>query len=325
MSQFILRRLLISVPVLFGITFIAFTALSFAPGDPLLARIDPSVLAQQPPEWIEERRHELGLDQPVVIRYVKWLTGALQGDLGFSMVTHRAIADELLLRLPVTLQLMGAALLIGICIGIPFGVISAVKQYSKLDYALTTFTMVMISTPTFFLGLLAIYVFGVHLRILPTSGIATLGAPPSFLDRLSHMILPAGILGLANAAILMRYTRASMLEVLKKEYITTARAKGLTRAAILIRHALRNALISIITILGLLLPELVTGAIVTEQIFAWPGMGFMAVRAAADRDPPLLMGVVVVVGFGVLLSSLLADISYAIVDPRIRYDGEKTA
>ena len=323
MSRFILHRLLISVPVLLGITFIAFTALSFAPGDPLLARIDPSILAQQSPEWLEERRHELGLDRPVLIRYAKWLAGLAQGDLGFSIVTHRSIADELAFRLPATLQLMGAALLVGLCIGIPFGIISAVKQYSKLDYTLTTFTMVMISTPTFFLGLLAIYVFGVTFRILPTSGVATLGAPPSVLDRLSHLVLPAGILGLANAAYLMRYTRASMLEVLRKEYITTARAKGLKRTAILLRHALRNALISVITVIGVLLPELVAGAIVTEQIFAWPGMGFMAVRAAADRDPSLLMGVVLVVGIGVLLSSLLADISYAIVDPRIRYSRDR--
>ena len=319
MTRFILRRLLISIPVLFGITLIAFTALSLAPGDPLLARIDPSILAQQSPEWIEERRHELGLDQPVAIRYAKWLAGLVRGDLGFSIVTRRSIAEELAIRLSVTLQLMGVALLIGLCVGIPFGIISAVKQYSKLDYTLTTFTIVMISTPTFFLGMLAIYLFGVHLQLLPTSGVATLGAAPSLADRLSHLILPAGILGLANAAILMRYTRASMLEVLQKEYITTARAKGLPKRAIVLRHALRNALISVITIIGLLLPELVVGAIVTEQIFAWPGMGFMAVRAAADRDPSLLMGVVLVVGIGVLASSLLADIAYAVVNPRIRY------
>ena len=319
MARFILRRILISVPVLFGITLIAFTALSLAPGDPLLARIDPSILAQQPPEWLEEQRQELGLDQPVPIRYAKWLMGVIRGDLGFSIVTRRPIADELAIRLPVTLQLMGAALLIAICVGLPFGVISAVRQYSKVDYALTTFTIVMISTPTFFLGMLAIYVFGVHLRLLPTSGVATLGAPPSLVDRLSHLVLPAGILGLANAAQLMRYTRASMLETLRKEYITTAKAKGLTTVVILVRHALRNALISVITVIGLLLPELVAGAIVTEQIFAWPGMGFMAVRAAADRDPSLLMGVVLVVGVGVLLSSLLADIAYLVVNPRVRY------
>ena len=182
MSQFIIRRLLISVPVLLGITFIAFAALSLAPGDPLLARLDPSVLAQQSPEWIEEKRRELGLDQPVPVRYLRWLEGLLRGDLGFSIVTRRSISEELAVRLPVTLQLMGTALLIGLFLGIPFGVISAIKQYSKLDYVLTGFTMTMISTPTFFLGLLAIYVFGVYLRILPTSGMATLGGVPSLAD-----------------------------------------------------------------------------------------------------------------------------------------------
>ena len=324
MLRYLLHRLLIAIPVLFGVTIIAFTALSFAPGDPLTARIDPSILAQQSPEWIAERRHALGLDQPVPIRYAKWLASALQGDLGFSIVTYRPIADELALRLPVTLQLMGAALLVGLLIGIPCGVLSAIKQHGKLDYTLTSLTMVTISTPTFFLGMLAIYVFGVQLRLLPTSGIATLGAPPSFGDRLSHLVLPAGILGLGNAALLMRYTRASMLEVLRKEYITTARAKGLSEATIILRHALRNALIPVITVFGLLLPELVAGAVVTEQIFAWPGMGFMAVRAAANRDPTMLMGVVLVVGIGVLLSNLLADIAYAVADPRIRYGRERS-
>ena len=319
MIRFISRRLLISIPVLLGITLVAFTALSLAPGDPILARIDPSILAQQSPEWIEQQRHELGLDQPVLVRYAKWLMGVVKGDLGFSIVTRRSIADELAFRLPATLQLMGAALLISLLLGIPFGVIAAVKQYSKLDYAMTTFTITMISTPTFFLGMLAIYVFGVLLHLFPTSGAFTLGSPPSFLDRLSHLVLPAGILGLANAAQLMRYTRASMLETLQKEYIIVARAKGLRESTIVLRHALRNALIPVITVIGFLLPELLAGAIVTEQIFAWPGMGFMAVRAAADRDPSLLMGVVLVVGTGVLLANLLADITYAIVNPRIRY------
>ena len=294
------------------------------PATPSRPVLIPAFWLSKSPEWIAERRHALGLDQPVPIRYAKWLAGAVQGDLGFSIVTYRPIADELALRLPVTLQLMGAALLVGLLIGIPCGVLSAIKQHGKLDYTLTSLTMVTISTPTFFLGMLAIYVFGVQLRLLPTSGIGTLGAPPSFGDRLSHLVLPAGILGLGNAALLMRYTRASMLEVLRKEYITTARAKGLSEATIVLRHALRNALIPVITVFGLLLPELVAGAVVTEQIFAWPGMGFMAVRAAANRDPTMLMGVVLVVGIGVLLSNLLADIAYAVADPRIRYGRERS-
>ena len=317
MSQFIIRRLLISVPVLLGITFIAFAALSLAPGDPLLARLDPSVLAQQSPEWIEEKRRELGLDQPVPVRYLRWLEGLLRGDLGFSIVTRRSISEELAVRLPVTLQLMGTALLIGLFLGIPFGVISAIKQYSKLDYVLTGFTMTMISTPTFFLGLLAIYVFGVYLRVLPTSGMATLGGVPSLADSLSHLVLPAGILGLANAAQLMRYTRASMLEVLRREYVVTARAKGLADPAVFLRHALRNALVPIISILGLLLPELVVGAIVTEQIFAWPGMGRLMVNAILSRDFPVVQGTAIIYLISFITVNFLVDVAYTIIDEKI--------
>lgn len=319
MGRYIVRRLLIAVPVLLGITIIAFVALSLAPGDPITARIDPSLLAQMAPEQLEAQRRELGLDQPMPIRYAKWLAGLARGELGYSFVTRRAIAEDLALRLPATLQLMGAALIIGLLVGLPFGVLSAVKQYSKLDYGLTAFTMTMISTPTFFAGLAGIYIFGVYLRVLPTADIATFGEPFSIGDRLRHLVLPASILGLANAAPIMRYTRASMLEVLRREYMTTARAKGLRNSTVLLRHGLRNALLPVITVLGLLLPELVAGAVVTEQIFAWPGMGAMAVRAAADRDPASLMGVVLVVGIGVLVSNLIADVAYAVADPRIRY------
>lgn len=314
-----MRRLLIGVPVLLGITAIAFAALSLAPGDPITSRIDPGLLAQMDPAQIEAQRRELGLDQPGPIRYVRWLAGVSHGELGYSVVTRRAIADELALRLPATLQLMGAALIIGLLVGLPFGVISAVSQYSRLDYALTAFGMTMISAPTFFVGLAGIYIFGVYLRVLPTADISTFGEPFSLGDRLRHLVLPSSILGLANAAPLMRYTRASVLEVLRREYMTTAKAKGLFPWLILVRHALRNALLPIITVVGLLLPELVAGAVVTEQIFAWPGMGTLAVRAASDRDPASLMGVVLVVGIGVLVSNLLADIAYAVADPRIRY------
>ncbi len=314
-----MRRLLIGVPVLLGITAIAFAALSLAPGDPITSRIDPGLLAQMDPAQIEAQRRELGLDQPGPIRYVRWLAGVTHGELGYSVVTRRAIADELALRLPATLQLMGAALIIGLLVGLPFGVIAAVTQYSRLDYVLTAFGMTMISAPTFFIGLAGIYIFGVYLRVLPTADIATFGEPFSLGDRLRHLLLPSSILGLANAAPLMRYTRASVLEVLRREYMTTAKAKGLFPWLILVRHGLRNALLPIITVVGLLLPELVAGAVVTEQIFAWPGMGTLAVRAASDRDPASLMGVVLVVGIGVLVSNLLADIAYAVADPRIRY------
>jgi peptide/nickel transport system permease protein len=321
-GTYILRRILIAFPVLIGVTIVSFVALSLAPGDPLTARLDPGQLAelQRDPEKLEARRHELGLDQPVPVRYVLWLGGAVQGDFGYSIQSHRPIADEIGKRIPPTLALMGTAIALAILLGVPFGVISALRQYSGLDYVLTTFTMLMTSTPSFVLGLGGIYLFAVWLRLLPSGGIQTLGRDPAGSDFVWHLILPAAVLGLASAAPLMRYTRAAMLDVLNRDYVVTARAKGLANRTVIARHAFRNSLIPIITVVGLLLPELVAGAVITEQIFAWPGMGQLAVRAAKDRDPALMMGVVLVVGIAVLATNLLVDLIYARVDPRIRFD-----
>lgn len=321
MGSFVLRRILIAIPVLLGVTIVAFTALSLAPGDPLTARLDPSQLAelQRNPERLAERRHALGLDQPIPVRYVVWLGGALSGDFGYSIQSHRSIAHEIPQRIPPTLALMGTAIAIAILLGVPLGILSSLRQYTGLDYVLTAATMAMTSTPSFVLGLGGIYLFAVWLDLLPSGGIQTLGAPPSAGDFLWHLILPASVLGLASAAPLMRYTRASMLEVLNSDYVVTARAKGLMARTVIVRHAFRNSLIPIITVIGLLLPELVAGAVITEQIFAWPGMGQLAVRAAKDRDPALMMGVVLVVGTAVLVTNILVDVLYARVDPRIRF------
>jgi peptide/nickel transport system permease protein len=320
MTAFIVRRVLVALPVLLGITIIGFVALSLAPGDPLTARLDPSLLSRLSPEDLAARRHALGLDQPIPIQYLSWLTSALHGDLGYSTATGRSIVEEVLPRIGPTIWLMGTALLITLLVGIPLGVLTAVRQYSALDYGLTTTALVTAALPTFVLGLAGIYVFGVYLPVLPTSGLATLGAPFSIPDRIAHVLLPAMILGLANAAPLFRYTRSAMLEVLGREYMTTARSKGLLPRLVLLRHGLQNALIPVITIVGLLLPEMVAGAVVTEQIFAWPGMGSLAVRAAKDRDPALMMGVILVVATGVLISNLLTDIAYAVVDPRVKLE-----
>jgi peptide/nickel transport system permease protein len=317
---YILRRILIAFPVLLGVTVISFVALSLAPGDPLMARLDPAQLAelQRNPERLAERRAALGLDQPIPIRYIVWLGGAIQGDLGYSIQSHRPIGEEIVKRVPPTIALMGTAIIIAILVGVPFGIISALRQYSKLDYTLTTTTVLMTSTPTFVLGLGAIYLFAVWLDLFPSGGIQTLGQPFTIPDFVHHMALPALVLGLASAAPLMRYTRSAMLEVLNSEYIVTARAKGLVSRIVVLRHAFRNSLIPIITVIGLLLPELVAGAVITEQIFAWPGMGQLAVRAAKDRDAALMMGVVLVIGTAVLVTNILVDVLYARVDPRIR-------
>jgi peptide/nickel transport system permease protein len=268
---------------------------------------------------IARARAEAGLDQPLPIRYVKWLGSTLQGDFGFSIVSGRSIASEVGPRIGPSLLLMFAAVLIALVVGIPFGVISAINQYGKLDYSLSAFTILLISTPTFVLALLFLYLFGVTLRVLPVGDMVTFGKENDIADRLAHLTLPALILGLANAAPLVRYTRASMLEVMGSEYITTARSKGLAARTVLIRHGLRNALIPIITLLAILLPELVAGAVITETVFNWPGLGQLSVRAAADRDPALMMGVVLIVGVAVLVSSIIGDLAYSIADPRIRF------
>ena len=336
MGAYVLRRILIAIPVLIGITLVAFVALSLAPGDPLLARLEPSQLQElvNHPEVLAQRRHELGLDQPlfpglldgalVPGRYLTWLGGALTGDFGYSIKSHRPVISEIVTRLPPTLALMGAATLLAVSLGLTLGILAAVRQYSRVDYLLTTLTVAMASTPTFVLGLIGIYVFAVWIHILPTNGIQTFGRPNTIFDFLWHLVLPALVLGLASAAPLLRYTRASMLDTLNSEYITTARAKGLAPRLVTFRHAFRNSLIPIITIVGLLLPELVAGAVITEQIFSWPGMGQLAVRAATDRDTALMMGVVLVVSFAVLATNIFVDLLYAVVDPRIRFGRSST-
>jgi peptide/nickel transport system permease protein len=318
MASYIVRRILLAIPVVFVLTLVSFLALRLAPGDPITARISPFLLAQMDPATIANRRHELGLDQPILVQYLRWLQDVLQGDLGYSVITGAPTVKEIGPRIGPTVLLMGTAMFVAVVVGVPLGVISAVRQYSLVDYGANAFSLLMIVVPSFVLGLACIYVFGVFIPILPTRGMVTLGVPFNVVDLIRHLILPAAILGFGYAAPLVRYTRASMLEVLNSEYVTTATAKGLVRRHVLVRHTFRNALLPVITILGLYLPELVAGAVVIEQIFSWPGMGSLAVRAANDRDPAILMGVLLLVSITVLVSSLVVDIAYAAADPRVR-------
>ena len=325
MGAYIIRRILISIPVLFGITLIGFVALKLAPGDPLLSSVNPETLANllSHPELLENERHRLGFDQPIFPnQYLNWLGGVLQGDFGYSVTSHRSIADEIGSRIPQTLLLMGVALTMAVCIGIPIGVITAVRQYSKLDYFLNSAAIFLASTPVFVLGLVAIYVFAVNLHVLPTGQAHTVGRTDP-VDTVYHLILPATVLAIINAAPLVRYTRASMLEVLNTEYVTTARSKGLSHRLVIMRHAFRNGLIPIITIVALLIPEAVAGAVITEQVFAWNGMGQLAVKAANARDPSLMMGIILITGVAVLMANILADVAYAVADPRVAYDRAK--
>ena len=319
MQRYIIRRLLISIPVLLGVTVFSFVFVHLAPGDPVEALIDPVMRADLGPEWVAQRKAGLGLNRPLPVRYAVWLGQLAQGNMGFSLVSRQPVGAQIGERIGPTLLLMGTSLLVAVALGVPLGILSAVRQYSLLDYLATIAGFVAISTPSFFLGLGLIYLLAVNLRLLPTSGMYTLGAEPSLGDLLAHLVLPVTVLGLGQTPQILRYTRSSMLEVLRQEYVTTARAKGLAERIVLLRHTLRNALIPLITVVGLSLPNLLGGAVITEQIFQWPGMGWLAVRAVNGRDYPLLMGVILVTATLVLLSNLLADILYARADPRIRY------
>lgn len=319
MLKYILRRLLISIPVLIGITIIVFALINLAPGDPVTGMIDPT-LGDFSPELIERERARLGLDQPLPVQYLLWLGRVLQGDLGYSLINRKPVAQLIAQRIVPTLQLTFAALVVSIVLGVGIGILSALKPYSLLDYVVTFFSFAAVSVPGFFLSLGLIYIFALQLRWLPTSGMFSLGKEPSFLDSLRYMIMPVTVLGIGSAAPLVRYARSSMLEVLHQEYTNTARAKGARERRVVLLHALPNALIPLITVIGLRLPLLFAGSVIVEQIFHWEGMGTLNIWAVMNQDYTLLMGLNMISAILVLFANLLADIAYAIVDPRIRYE-----
>ena len=317
MIKYVIRRLLISFPILIGITMITFLIYNLAPGDPTMAFVDPA--SPLPPESIQQIRESMGLDKPIPVRYALWLKELAKGNMGFSFASRRPVTTVIMERLPATLQLTIASLLIAIITGIPLGVYSALHQYSKLDYALTLSAFFMISVPAFFFALGAIWIFSMRLDIFPVQGTQSVGATNLFLDRIRHLVLPATVLGLERIAGYLRYTRSSVLEVLSQDYMTTARAKGLTERTVLWGHGFRNALITLITIITLGLPGLFGGAFIIEWIFNWPGIGQLGINSINARDYPVLMGTALIGSFLVLISNLLADVLYAAVDPRIRY------
>lgn len=319
MQQYIARRLLILLPVLIGVTIFSYIFINLAPGDPVLAFIDPATAGELGPEWVAMRRAQLGLDKPLPVRYALWLREVATGNLGYSLINGTPVKTMIGQRLGPTVLLMGSALLVAIALGVPLGVVSAIRQYSWLDYALTVFGFVTISTPSFFLGLALIYLLAIRLRLLPTSGMYTLGVPLTLGDLAAHLLLPVTVLGLAQVPQLMRYARSSMLEVTRQDYVTTARAKGLSERRVLLGHAFRNALLPLVTVIGVSLPNLFGGAVITEQIFNWPGMGRLAIQSVNGRDYPLLMGIILVTAILVLVSNLLTDLLYALIDPRIKY------
>ena len=327
MIGFLIRRILQSIPVLIAITMITFGLIHSIPGGPT-ARLELD--ADIKPEDIARIKANMGLDQPVWKQYLIWMgvmptsqgeyNGLIQGDLGVSYLDQTPVARNILERVPNTLLLSITSLVISLALAIPIGVWSAVKQHSMFDNVSTVLSTAGISIPSFWFGLIAILLFSVKLRWLPSGSMYTLGQEKTTADMLKHLLMPAAILSILNIAGWSRYTRASMLEVIRQDYVRTARAKGLVERLIILRHALRNALIPIATLLGLSLPGLVSGALITETIFAWPGMGRLTFDAARNRDYPIIMGTLLVSTVLVIGGNLLADIAYTFLDPRITVD-----
>lgn len=315
MTQYVVRRLLLTLPMLLGISIIAFTFMNVAPGDPVSAMIDP----QQGTGFDSAAlREKLGLNQPLPVRYVNWLGEVVRGNFGYSYNTGQPVLRRIGERIPATVELMGVALVVSTVVGCALGIGSALRRYSFWDYGLTILTMFWISVPAYFFALIGLYVFSLKLQILPTFGIATPGSDNTF-DHALHLILPAGVLSLEALAATARYTRSAMLEVLQQDYMTTARAKGLPARLVTLRHAFRNALLPVITVVALRVPVLLGGAVVIESMFQWPGMGTLAILSIQQRDYPVLMGLTLMTASLVLASNLVADVLYAYVDPRIRY------
>jgi peptide/nickel transport system permease protein len=317
MERYILRRLLLSIPYLIGISIVAFFVLNLAPGDPMAVYTAGGSI---PMEEIRRMEQILGLDQPVHIQYFKWSAAMLKGDMGYSLFAGRPVTNIITERIPATLQLMGLAYSIAILTGVFSGIISALKRYSIIDYFVTTGAMIGLSIPTFWFGMMVILFFSATLGWLPSGGIGTLGEEFSIHDRILHLIGPASVLGLWMAATWSRYTRSSVLEVIGQDYIRTAHAKGLLPRIVLFRHALRNALIPLVTLFGLELRLVFGGTLVTEIVFGWPGIGRLYVDSLTRFDYPVVMGLLLMTSFIVLMGNLIADILYSVVDPRIRYD-----
>ena len=321
MIRFIFQRIILMVPVLFGITILNFGIIQLAPGDPADIFLSSSATLAD----IELKREQLGLNAPLWQQYINWLGYLFHGDFGFSFSSYEPVSKLVFGRIEPTLVLMGSALSMAYLIAIPIGIISSVRQYSKLDYTVTFISFLGISIPPFFLGLALIYLFSLKIPLFPSGGIHTLGVADSITDTLFHLVLPATILAAGFAGKMVRYVRASMLEILEQDYLRTARAKGLTEFVVITKHALRNALIPIITVIGLDAPLLIGGAVVTEQIFQWPGVGQLTIQAISSRDYPILMAVNFISAATVLGVNLIVDILYALANPRIQYgnDGAK--
>ncbi len=325
MLAYISRRIAQSLVLVLIVLTVTFFLLKLAPGDPMDRYYHPDIA----PGTVELMRERLGLDKPVHEQYLKWVGSFIRGDFGVSLAYDVPVSALLAEAIPNTLRLTAAALLLHVFVGVALGIASAARRYSLFDRINTVAALFVYSIPSFWLALMLILLFSLKLGILPSSHMESIGAADAggfalLVDRLKHLILPTFVLGIASAASTARYMRGSMLDVLKEDYIRTARAKGLTEGAVLIKHAFKNAALPIVTIVGLSLPFLLGGAVVTEKIFSWPGMGRLTVDAIYARDYPVVLAVNFVVACMVIAGNLLADVGYALLDPRVTVTGRRS-
>ena len=317
MLKFIFRRFLQAIPLIIGVSIIGFGLMHLAPGGPLAVyTLNPTIQAQD----IERIKTALGLDQPVHIQYLKWAAGMFSGTWGHTFFGGRPVLDVIVELVPATFVLMLSALSLAMLIGTAIGMLGAVKRYSLFDYLATTGALFALSFPTFWFGLMAIYMFAVKLRWLPSGGMFELGSEGDPLDLARHLILPTLVLALVLVATWSRYARSSFLEVIHQDYIRTARAKGLVERDVMLKHAFPNAVVPLIALFGIQLPTLFSGALVTETIFGWPGMGRLFVDSLTMKEYPVLMGMMMFTALFVIVGNLLADIGIAMVDPRVRLE-----
>lgn len=306
MARFLIKRLLLTIPVLIGVATLVFSLIHLVPGDPVQTMLGESAS----PQDVAQLRTRLGLDRPLHVQYVAFAGGALRGDLGTSLRTSQPVSVAILERMPATLELAAAAMLVAIVVAIPLGVIAAVGKDTAIDHAATTLSLVGISMPTFWLGPLLAIVFSIRLGWLPVSGRGTL----------ANLVLPAVTLGAPLAAILARMTRASVLEELRELYVVAARARGASEVRVVLAHALRNSLIPIVTVVGLQFGSVLTGAVITETIFSWPGVGRLLVQSISARDYPAVQGCILLIAVTYVSMNLIVDVLYGLLDPRIRYE-----
>ena len=318
--RYVAKRLLQTIPILIGISIIIFMLVNLQPGDPYANMMDPNLSAEMREEMLEK----IGYYDPLPVQYVRWLGRAVQGDLGYSIVYKAPVLKVIGSRIGNTFILSLTAIALSIVIAIPIGIITAIRRKQLIDYVATVIALMGLSIPAFFFGMLMIKWFAVDLMWLPISGMVTAGANLEGMayirDVVEHMILPTLVLALINTASLMRYTRSNMIEIIQQDFIRTARAKGVSGYRVIYKHALKNCMIPIITIISLQIPTLFSGALLTETIFIWPGIGRLNYEAVMNRDYPLIMGIVMSIAVLTLAANLIADILYAIVDPRIKYE-----